>query len=97
VTHIVFHAKAKTELRAAAQWYNRQLRGLGKDFRDEAKEACARVATSPEAFGIFRSNVRCHQLHRFPYGILYRIERDRIFIIAVMHLHRDPDYWKDRV
>jgi hypothetical protein len=22
---------------------------------------------------------------------------DQLVIIAVMHLHRDPDYWKDRV
>ena len=27
---------------------------------------------------------------------LEAIEHDQIFIRAVMHLHRDPDYWKER-
>ncbi len=33
---------------------------------------------------------------RFPYGILYSEEESGIYIIAVMHLHRFPDYWKHR-
>jgi len=33
---------------------------------------------------------------RFPYGVLYSIEPDRVYILAVMHLHRHPDYWKSR-
>jgi len=34
---------------------------------------------------------------RFPYGVLYSEEADGIFILAVMNLHRAPDYWKRRV
>jgi len=35
--------------------------------------------------------------NRFPYGVLYSIEANEIFILAVMHMHRDPDYWKHRI
>ena len=28
---------------------------------------------------------------RFPYGVLYSIETDEVFILAVMHLNRNPD------
>lgn len=35
-------------------------------------------------------------ISRFPYGVLYSIEDDGVFILAVMHLHRNPDYWKYR-
>jgi mRNA-degrading endonuclease RelE of RelBE toxin-antitoxin system len=97
VTRIIFHREAKAELRAAARWYNQELPGLGRDFREESKAAVARIVAAPEAFGILYEDVRCHQLHRFPYGILYQIQPDRIFVVAVMHLHREPDYWKDRV
>ena len=34
---------------------------------------------------------------KFPYGLLYRVEPDRIYIIAVMHLHRRPGYWRSRL
>jgi len=45
----------------------------------------------------FDGDIRRCLTNRFPYGILYSIESDRIFILAVMHLHRDPDYWKHRM
>ena len=35
--------------------------------------------------------------HRFPFGIVYRLEMDRIFVLAVMHFHRDPQYWRYRM
>jgi hypothetical protein len=33
-------------------------------------------------------------LNRFPYAILYRIASDEVQIVAVMHLHRRPGYWR---
>ena len=48
-------------------------------------------------FGSVRDDVRCHQLHRFPYGIVYRVQSGHISIVAVMHLHRDPQYWENRI
>jgi hypothetical protein len=34
---------------------------------------------------------------KFPYGLLYRVEPERIYVIAVMHLHRRPGYWRSRL
>jgi hypothetical protein len=30
-------------------------------------------------------------------AVLYQIEESKIYIAAVMHQHRRPGYWKDRV
>jgi toxin ParE1/3/4 len=35
-------------------------------------------------------------LSRFPYKLLYAIEADYIYLIAVAHQHRKPDYWIGR-
>lgn len=35
-------------------------------------------------------------LTKLSYGVLYSIESNGLFILAVMNLHRDPDYWKHR-
>jgi hypothetical protein len=32
----------------------------------------------------------------FPYGVLFRVHPEQIVIVAIMHLHRDPGYWKER-
>ncbi len=34
---------------------------------------------------------------RFPYGVLYFMNQNEILILAVMNLHRSPDYWKSRM
>jgi hypothetical protein len=31
-----------------------------------------------------------------PYGILYRVEEERVVDVAVAHLRRRPGYWRDR-
>jgi toxin ParE1/3/4 len=32
----------------------------------------------------------------FPFGVLFRDLPKKIAIVAIMHLHCDPDYWKSR-
>jgi len=46
---------------------------------------------------IIRGDNRKLNFHRFPYAIVYSLRGDTLFIKAVMHLHRRPFYWKDRV
>ena len=93
---VAFHPEAKAEQAAAARWYEERVPGLGAAFREEAEAAASRIAATPEAFGIVSGDIRRHRLHRFPFGMIYRVEAERVFILAVMHLHRDPTYWEHR-
>lgn len=34
---------------------------------------------------------------RFPYGMIYTIREQNVVVIAVMHLHREPGYWRSRI
>ena len=45
----------------------------------------------------FDPPARRHFTDRFPYGVIYLVEPDHIRIVAVMHLHREPGYWRKRV
>jgi hypothetical protein len=36
-------------------------------------------------------------MRRFPYGLLYTVEKDVVIIAAVMDLRRHPDTWKKRL
>lgn len=55
------------------------------------------IVACPEAWVILEEEVRKCLTRRFPYGVLYTKEPEGIFILAVMHLHRDPDYWKNKL
>ena len=70
-----------------------EFKGLGLRFREEVKKAIVRILEYPEAWSVERGEIRRCLLHTFPYKILYSIEKDHIFIIAVAHQHRKPDYW----
>jgi toxin ParE1/3/4 len=48
------------------------------------------------AWPILEGDVRRCLVNRFPYGVLYSVESDRVYVLALMHLHRRPGYWKDR-
>lgn len=32
----------------------------------------------------------------FPYAVLYTVEDTHVLILAVMHCHRKPGYWRKR-
>ena len=90
---VVFSSLAKRELSDATDFYEMEFTGLGKRFREEVKKALARISHYPEAWSVERGDIRKCLLHKFPYKLLYSIEKDHIFLIAVAHQHRKPDYW----
>ena len=87
---------AERELLDAAVYYQRQSQGLGIDFLDKIEAASDDIAQDPERWPPIRQGVRRRLIHRFPYALLYRIDPTEVVILAVMHLHRRPDYWIDR-
>jgi len=46
---------------------------------------------------ILRGELRRVLVRRFPYALIYVVDRDGCLILAVMHLHRLPGYWRGRL
>ena len=40
--------------------------------------------------------MRMAKVRRFPYGLYFVDEVDKIMLFGVIHLHRDPEVWKHR-
>jgi mRNA-degrading endonuclease RelE of RelBE toxin-antitoxin system len=93
---VIFSKIAKQELDDAVLYYELAYQGLGKRFKEEVRKSTIRISEYPVAWSIERGEIRKCTLHKFPYKLLYSIESDHIFIIAVAHLHRKPDYWVDK-
>jgi len=93
---VIFSKYAKLELEDAAHFYELEYEGLGRRFKEEVNKAAIRISEYPKAWSVERGDVRKCLLHKFPYKLLYSIEKDHAFIIAVAHQHRKPDYWIDR-
>ena len=91
-----FHPIAETELNQAVDYYNECQGGLGFEFAKEIYLAIQNILSLPDAWAPLSANTRRCLTKRFPYGVIYRVTDEEVFIIAVMHLNREPDYWKDR-
>ncbi len=88
---------AEIELDEAIRWYDAQALGLGDAFLVEVLAAVHRIALYPEAWHLLGDGVRRCRLSRFPYALIYSADKNDILVLAVAHLHRQPDYWRDRL
>ncbi|MCH8558366.1 MAG: type II toxin-antitoxin system RelE/ParE family toxin [Balneolia bacterium] len=88
---------AQAELDDAIVYYNEQVAGLGFEFLEEILCTFKRIKLNPDAWTGFSARTKRCLVYRFPYGIIYQVRDDEILIVAIAHLHRKPEYWKERI
>jgi len=88
---------ASIELDDAIEFYELQLKGLGKIFFEEVLETTELISQFPDLFTRNSKHTRKALLRKFPFSIIYTLYIDKIYIIAVAHQNRQPEYWIDRV
>lgn len=94
--NFLFHPEAETEFLAAIDWYEERSPSLGASFAAEIRAAVLRAAAMPTAWPSVDTEIRRVLANRFPYGVLYAPRAELIYVLAVMHLRRRPDYWHSR-
>lgn len=92
----IFHPEAEAEFNETIDYYEDHELGLGYDFSIEVRAAIQNIISYPAAWPVLEEDIRRCLVNRFPYGVVYSIEQGVVFILAVMHLRRHPDYWKSR-
>lgn len=95
--NLVWNDYARLEFIEAAGYYGHIDPDLGDRFVDEVEAALAHLRAYPHMARRFTGEVRKVRLGRFPYAVIYHLEKHHAHIIAVMHLHREPGYWQDRL
>lgn len=101
MTPASWHPLARRELLEASAFYEAESEGLGAILLDEVQNALERLGHHSRIGREVLPEVRGLLVSRFPYSIVYRIERDQrrdqIFILAFAHHKRRPRYWAKRV
>jgi plasmid stabilization system protein ParE len=93
----VIHEEAQAEFDVALDYYLSISPDLAVRFYREIERLMMEVCARPELFRQFDPPARRHFSDRFPYGVIYVLKPDHLWIVAVMPLHREPGYWKHRL
>ena len=80
----------------AARDYERKREGLGFRFIRAVEQSTQRIADHPEVGAQLGRKDRRWIVFHFPFTVIYRSEQENVLVLAIMHQHRKPGYWKWR-
>jgi toxin ParE1/3/4 len=95
--HLLLTPESITDIRESFMWNDEKSEGLGNRFLLSIEAGFSSILRYPLHYPKIYKNVHRYLIKRFPYAILYIIDKNTIAIISVIHLSRDPNYWKDKV
>ena len=93
---IVWLPEAVEELVEAHAWYKAIRPELGDRFTRAVEAAVKAIAERPLQFQIVHRDRRRVGVRRFPYGLFFEVQEDRIVVIACFHSKRNPARWQRR-
>ena len=93
---LIVRPEAEADALEAFQWYNEQAPGLGQQFLGELDRTFQAIQSNPLLQGKVHRELRRALLRRFPYGVFYAVESQRLVVIAILHTARDPELWRER-
>lgn len=88
---MIFHPEALEEFNDAAVYYEEQSPGLGFRFVEAIGSGFRQIQHSPITWRCIRGDIRRFLVKTFPYGIAYATIENEIFVLAIMHLKREPE------
>lgn len=94
---ISFSPEAELDLLNAAKWYEENLKGLGSSFLLNVEAVVNSLSRNPLAYPKVYKNIRRALTRKFPFGVYYLSEGNRVIVLAVFHFSRDPQKWKSRI
>jgi len=94
---IVFHPDVKIDIQGSYTWYESKLHGLGLQFISELEQSFDAISYAPSTWSTFEHGLKRYILARFPFSVIYKEKDEEVYILAVMHNSRNPEYWKERV
>jgi uncharacterized protein YhbP (UPF0306 family) len=84
----LLHPEADEEFAGAVRYYSEISSELGVRFYREMERLFGEICADP---------ARRHFSRDFPYAVILLDKPGYIWVVAVMHMRRQPDYWRARL
>lgn len=93
---VLFHPEAQVEFQTALAWYQSRSPRAAARFEAEVERIVGLIGTNPELYPAYDDDHRYAVLRRFPYTLVYQVQPDQVYVVAVAHSGRAPAYWRGR-
>ena len=93
---IVVLPEAADEFEDAAEYNDHQKAGLGQRYRDDVDRHIRWITEHPEVPRIRPGGYRRVNLKVFPYYVACVLHQGAVWVLAIAHGHRKPEYWIGR-
>jgi len=97
VIRIHFDPLAEAELSEAVSHYDEISPQLGDALLAETGRVVEQLLDFPLSVPIWKRKLRRRPLARFPYTLVYLLEEDLVFVVAVIHQARGPKHIAGRL
>lgn len=92
-----YSSEAKADIRKEWAYYANIRQELGDQFLTAVEQATWSIAERPLAMRVIEHHVRRWPVKGFPHGVLYRVDVEQVYILAVFHPRQHPAAWQKRI
>lgn len=92
-----FDEPARAEYLSTLKVYRADGSNLARAFAAEVRRVSLLLERHPMLGAPYSSGTRRKLLTRFPYTLIYLIDRSDVVVVALAHQRREPFYWVDRL
>ncbi len=87
---------AQADIDDAHVWYEAHQPGRGDDFLNELRDRLDDIGRTPDLYGRVDRRTRAAPLPASQFVVYYRVEPNRVRVIAVQHARANPRSWQRR-
>ena len=88
--------EAAAELKQARAWYDNVRPSLAEHFALAIDATVEAIAERPLQFPLVHRGRRRAGVRKFPYGVFFEVQPERIVVIACFHAKSNPKRWHSR-
>jgi plasmid stabilization system protein ParE len=92
-----FFEEAAAEIEEDRSWYRNRSEPAEAGFLRELDHAIQQVVDAPVQWPRYLAGTRRYVFPRYPYSLVYFVERHIIRVVAVAHDKKRPGYWRKRM
>jgi plasmid stabilization system protein ParE len=94
---LVWHELAEAEFNEAVDYYLIHAGAdIGRKFVTALDSTLVLLKEHPAIGALTRAHARRMPIHGFPFHLVYRLESERMTVIAIANQRRPPGYWAGR-